>query len=432
VAGTDIVAVDNSTGTIVRKTATVSGSDKVFSIKVQSGKNYRFFLVENVGTATERIYPFYIGANNLFTISTAGTFDLGFVSTANGNATPANTPTQLAGSVSSTTIPSGILTNDAYAFKTADLKGTWYVFQYIAGSNPYWARGTFTVDANGNATPSNGLNSNGGTGQTSSMQLSISSSGVISNLTFPSSTRLYMSSNKQLIVGSGGDAGEESLYILVKAGSGFNQNDLTGTWKLNYLLGSSSYKNWKRADVTINNSGLMTFANHVSSEGSNTNPGSVTLSLNSNGIITMPSSSMNYYSAITADKNTMIATWSNGDGTKSIGLFVRSGGTVFKNADLVGTWRSNWLAIGATSNIWAHSLLVIDANGAANSFGIVANGLNETNSTSSTPITLNSSGLLIRTDTGFEGIISLDKNLMVYTGMKGSNLDMFQLGILIR
>lgn len=432
VAGTDIVAVDNSTGAIVRKTATVSGSDKVFSIKVQSGKNYRFFLVENVGTATERIYPFYIGANNLFTISTAGTFDLGFVGTDNGNATPANTPAQLTGSVSNATIPSGILANNANAFKATDLQGTWNFFKYTAGSDPNWYRATLTIDSQGNVTPSNIQSSTGSTTGSFS-PMTIQPSGVLYNPNPQDSTRAVMSSNKSIIVGTGGSTGSERLFVMTKAGSGFIQNDLAGSWKLQTLLGSSNWSDWERQDVTITSNGLLSITNKISGSGdTDSNVSGLSVSISNGGVVSMPSGGPNnFYCTMSIDKNLMVATWTNDGGSVGFGIFVKRG-SGFSNSDLVGTWRSNWLATGDTQNIWARSLLTVDVNGYSSSFGIVANGMSEPNSTNSSPITLSSSGILSNPNNKFEGTMSPNKNIMVYTGLKGTNLDMYQLGILIK
>lgn len=435
VAGTDIVAVDNSTGAVAaRQTATVSGADKVFSIKVQSGKSYRFFLVENVGTATERIYPFYIGANNLFAISAGGTYDLGFVSTADGNATSANNPA-FTGSVASTTIPTGILTNDASAFKTADLQGTWSFFQYISGANPYWARMTYTVDANGNATSSNGINSSGGTGQTGTRQLTISSSGVVASAgdTAATATRMYMTSSKQLIVGSGGATGEESLYIGIKAGSGFAQNDLTGTWRLHTFVGASNWRDWERQDVAISN-GLLSITNTTSGSGPGvSNVSSLPISISSGGIISLPSGGPNgYYSVMTSDKNIMVATWTNNDGSVAIGLFVKNSGS-FSIADLKGSWRTVGIGSSTTSYAWFRSLTVVDASGYSSTFGKYVNGSLVANQLNGGPAAISSSGkITITGQASAEGSITSAKDFMVLTQTDSVSSNYYYLSVGIK
>lgn len=422
VAGTDVIAVDSATDSVVaRQTATLSGADKVFSIKVQSGKSYKFFFVENVGTSFERAYPLFIGVNNLFTIASAGTFDLGFISTASGNAMPTNIPAQLAGSVSGTTIPSGIMTNSTSIFTTTDLQGTWYFFQYITGANPYWARATYTVDANGNATSSNGINSSGGTGQTGTKQLTISPSGMIAVAgdMAATATKMYMSSSKQLIVGSGGSTGEESQYIGIKAASGFNQSDLTGTWRVHTFLGASSWRDWERQDMSITSNGLLSITNTTSGSGTATISGvtGLPISINAGGIISLPSGGPNgFYGVMTSDKNIAVATWTNDDGSVAIGLFVKTGGAGFSVSDLKGSWRTAGIGSSTTSFAWFRSLMVVDASGYASTFDKYVNGGLVANQLNGGPAAISPSGkITIGGQASAEGSITAAKDFIVLT-----------------
>ncbi|MGA8753854.1 hypothetical protein, partial [Candidatus Deferrimicrobium sp.] len=65
VPGTVFVAVDNATNLEVGR-VTATGSPKTFSMNVPTGKSYRFYVMENEGTGNERVYPMYMGANNVF------------------------------------------------------------------------------------------------------------------------------------------------------------------------------------------------------------------------------------------------------------------------------------------------------------------------------------------------------------------------------
>lgn len=429
VSGTAFVAVDAASATVVaRHVATVqSDGSKVFSIKIQSGKQYKFYLVENEGTSDERVFPLYIGSGNKVSVA-AGTCDLGFVTTTdNGTATPAVIPAQFTEAVEDKTIPAGVAANSSSVYTQADLTGTWYFFQFISGTNPYWARATYIIDANGTATPSNGLNSHGGTDQTSTKSMNITPSGFVSDTAnISSTTRFVVSRDKTLMAGVGGISGEQSLYIAVKGGGTFQQSDLTGNWKLHALTAGTTKRVWARGNAAFNSSGVITTSNAVNSQGTTTFDFPATpWTVPANGDF----SGKNV--AMSRDKNFMIMVVSNQDGSSSLALFVKTGSTGFSNSDLVGSWRSNWLAIGATSDMWVRSLAVIGSNGSLSSYGVIANGIGEPDNTSGDTIKLGPSGL-VTTNTAenkLEGIMSIDKKLVIYTDLKG---DKFRLGILMK
>lgn len=435
VAGTAFVAVDAASAKVVARhvAAVQSDGSKAFSIKIQSGKQYKFYLVENEGTSDERVFPLYIGNGNKMNVS-AGTCNLGFITTTgDGIATPATTPSQFTGAVEDKTVPAGVAANQSSVYTQSDLTGTWYLFQYHAGAKPYYSRATLPLDVNGAGTANNFVNSDGHISTNASTSLSMKPSGVaIDTLNTRSNTRLIMSGDKSLMVGVGnnGLGDVPSMSIAVKGGGSFQQSDLAGNWKLHYLVASSTFREWQRSDVTINNNGTATTSNTQYPATPSTSGKSFTLLVNSNGVITAPTDYV--YGAMTQDKNLVVCTFSNNDGTTGLGLFVRKGGSGFSNSDLTGSWRSNWLAIGATSDMWVRSLAVIGSNGTISSYGVIANGLSEPDNTNSVPITVNSSGIIVRPEIKFEGIVAVNKKMIIYTGLKGNNLNQFQLGILMK
>lgn len=90
VAGTTVKVFDLSGNEIASNTA--SGIPNTFTLNVPAGGSYKFYLIENEGTANERVFPLYQGTTNVFNISSAVTIDLGFVDTSSGNAVPTNNP----------------------------------------------------------------------------------------------------------------------------------------------------------------------------------------------------------------------------------------------------------------------------------------------------------------------------------------------------
>lgn len=318
-------------------------------------------------------------------------------------------------------------------YSLADLQGTWYFFQFIAGSNSGWARGTLTVDSQGNATTTGRVNSEGTIGSLSTFQMTISSSGVIANTDPTSTTRFNLSSDKSIAVGTGGGAGEESLYIMVKGGSGFTQSDLTGDWKFHGLVANSTYRSWQRGDASFASNGASTITNVIKSTGPGSSSNTVALNVASNGIVTAPSGfPIGFYGAITTNKNLLVSTWSNSDGTYAIGLFMKKGLTNASLSDMVGNWNINSIALDQTQSLWTRYLMTLTST-SASFYNKMTNGtsLPDRTSTGSLPISANGifNGV---TDSSYEGMLSLNKNIYIATNTDGVNSNYMRLEIGIR
>ena len=140
-SGTVAVAVDSSGNEVDRNTAT--GSPKTFTLNVPAGGDYRIYLIENEGTAIERVYTLYQGATNVFTISSAVSINLGAVDTSSGVAVPENDPLSTSGVASGgedATIPPFL---SSTAFVPSDLQGTWNYHGLISGDSPAQLPGGF-------------------------------------------------------------------------------------------------------------------------------------------------------------------------------------------------------------------------------------------------------------------------------------------------
>lgn len=112
VSGTTVKAFDLSGNEVASNTAT--GNPKTFSLNVPAGGSYKFYLIENEGTSSERVYALYQGTTNVFNIASAVTIDLGviFVNTSTGVAVPENNLLNATGVTSggvNTTIPPGLI-----------------------------------------------------------------------------------------------------------------------------------------------------------------------------------------------------------------------------------------------------------------------------------------------------------------------------------
>ena len=89
------MAVDQNDNEVARVTA--AGTPKTFTITVPVGSNFRLYFIENEGTISQNIFPFYQGATNNFYISSSIIVDLGFVDTKTGLARPVNNPLWVSG-----------------------------------------------------------------------------------------------------------------------------------------------------------------------------------------------------------------------------------------------------------------------------------------------------------------------------------------------
>ena len=110
VAGTTVKAFDLSGTEVASNTAT--GNPKTFTLNVPANGSYKFYLIENEGTASERVYALYQGTTNVFNIASAVTIDLGFVDTSTGKAVPTNNPLNISGVTSggeNTTFPPSLI-----------------------------------------------------------------------------------------------------------------------------------------------------------------------------------------------------------------------------------------------------------------------------------------------------------------------------------
>ncbi|HLN79521.1 MAG TPA: hypothetical protein VK185_00850, partial [Candidatus Bathyarchaeia archaeon] len=109
VPGTAFIAVDNDTNLEVGH-VTATGTPKSFSMTIPTGSNYRFYVMENEGTGASRVYPMYIGTNNVFGLDNTANgqmISLGMVNPdmGTGRATPSNTPSLMMGRGANGSVP---------------------------------------------------------------------------------------------------------------------------------------------------------------------------------------------------------------------------------------------------------------------------------------------------------------------------------------
>jgi len=151
VPGTVFVAVNNETNLEVGR-VTATGAPKTFSMVVPTGMNYRFYVMENEGTGTSRVYPMYMGTNNVFELDNTADgqmISLGMVSPdmGTGKATPANAPPLMMGRGANAMVPPSLAES---AFSMDNVKGTTWGYNTMMTSGTMgWEHGTLSFDNNG-------------------------------------------------------------------------------------------------------------------------------------------------------------------------------------------------------------------------------------------------------------------------------------------
>ncbi|OGT77510.1 MAG: hypothetical protein A3I78_08505 [Gammaproteobacteria bacterium RIFCSPLOWO2_02_FULL_56_15] len=110
-----------------------------------------------------------------------------------------------------------ILQKAGGSFTQADLEGTWYEHELGGGADPWWARMTMQINADGSLTATNFMNTAGDSGGPSSGTISISGSGVVT-VTSLGILALHgvMSGDRQLIVATATEDNGPALILMEK------------------------------------------------------------------------------------------------------------------------------------------------------------------------------------------------------------------------
>ncbi|MDP2658177.1 MAG: hypothetical protein Q8O78_07175, partial [Candidatus Deferrimicrobium sp.] len=151
VSGTVFVAVDNGTNQEVGR-VTATGTPKSFSMTIPTGKNYRFYVMENEGTGNSRVYPMFMGTNNVFELDNTANgqmISLGMVSPdlITGKATPVNSPVLMMGRGANSMVPPSLA---GTAFSMDNVKGTTWGYNTMMTSGTMgWEHGALSFDNNG-------------------------------------------------------------------------------------------------------------------------------------------------------------------------------------------------------------------------------------------------------------------------------------------
>ena len=198
-------------------------------------------------------------------------------------------------------------------YSSADMQGTWQT-HYLVGGGSWtgWIHSTSTIDNSGKYTIDNLVKSDGKT-NVSTGTFSISSDGFIT-VGQVTTYHGFMSADKKLMVTNmtdGGGGGGLGIAQKVVEGTTYSIPDMQGTWQMHDLLVGS--ENWTEHGImTIDINGNCIISDVIKDNGGTyTNPGTVAVSISSDGIVTF---GKDFHGFLSADKKLMIGTKSDDAG----------------------------------------------------------------------------------------------------------------------
>jgi len=332
---------------------------------VSTGKNYRFYVMENEGTGNSRVYPVYMGTNNVFELDNTANgqvISLGMVNPdmGTGKATPANTPTLMMGRGANAMVPPSLA---GTAFSMDNVKGTTWGYNTMMTSGTMgWEHGTLSFDNNGlghmtgiarNGTPLPDRND---------IPYTMSLSGMLfhpGDNTF----QCVVSRDMSVMVATFTDnTGGPAMMIGQKRGGTFHTDgsDMTGTWRFQRLTAGSdnTTSGWAYGTMqfTFGSASITSMTTNAGVGGG----GNFAFSMDNNGIMSNTGDA-SFHGVMSMDKSMIVATDTNG-GNPELWVMMRT--TTASTTDMVGDWVMHSVSSGNSgSRDWTYGHSVIDASG---------------------------------------------------------------------
>ncbi len=374
VSGTVFVAVDNDTNVEAGRVA-AAGTPKMFSLDVPTGRNYKFYLLENGDSVSGgRIYPVYVGGSNVFRIdgnASGRTIDLGKVDPdfSKGYAFPANNPMGTPGVTDrgeDRSLPPS-LTMAAYT--PADLQGTWDYHGLATSGSIGWMHGTIAVDNNGSGLITSRIRNGMPWGTHDNVTFRVPPSGMV-GMAWDNTFHGVLTGGRDAMFANWTDnTGANSLMIFRKRQGTFTQSDLYGTWRFHRLTaaGDNVTSGWAYGTLSIGAPGTSTINSIRTSGGSTAELGtSFPVSLDNNGILTAPGDNT-FHGAMLPNKNMMVASATEGTGRYELWMMIRVvSGVNYSGNDLMGDWMLHAVVSGnVNAATWNFGQMVVDGTGQA-------------------------------------------------------------------
>jgi hypothetical protein len=366
VPGTVFVAVNNDTNLEVGR-VTATGTPKTFSMVVPTGANYRFYVMENEGTSNSRVYPMYMGTNNVFELDNTAdgqiiSFGMINPDMGTGKATPANTPTLMMGRGANGMVPPSLA---GMAFSMDNVKGTTWGYNTMMTSGTMgWEHGTLSFDNNGFGHMSGIVRDGTPMSDRDNVPYTMSLSGMLLN-PGDNTFQCVVSRDMSVMVSTFMDnTGGPAMMISQKRGGAFHTDgsDMTGTWRFQRLTAGSDNTTSGWAYGTMQ----FTFGSaSITSGTTNTGVGMVgnyVFSMDNNGIMTK-TGDVSFYGVMSGDKTMIVATDTNG-GHPELWVMMKDTGGTYSTADMMGDWVMHSVSSGnSSSRGWTYGHSVVDASG---------------------------------------------------------------------
>jgi hypothetical protein len=369
VPGTVFMAVDNDTNLEVKR-VTATGTPKTFSMVVPTATNYRFYVMENEGTGSSRVYPMYMGTNNVFELDNTADgqiISLGMINPdmGTGRATPANTPPLMMDRGENAMVPPSIA---GMAFSLDNVKGTaWGYNTMMTSGTMSWEHGTLAFDSTGLGNMTGIVRNGSPVSSRVNIPYTMSLSGMLLN-PGDDTFQCVVASDRSVMVATFTDnTGGPAMMFAQKRGGTFatDGSDMTGIWRFQRLTtGNDNLSSgWAYGTMTF-----VSGAASITSITTNNGPGTLgnfTFSMDANGIMTQsPLVDPSFYGVMSMDKSMIVATDTNG-GHPEIWVMMRTTpGTDYSGTDMMGDWVMHSVSSGNTgSRDWTFGHSFIDANG---------------------------------------------------------------------
>ena len=432
VPGSVFVAVDNDTNLEMNR-VTATGTPKTFSMTLPTGKTYRFYVMENEGTENSRVYPVYMGTNNVFGLDNTAdgqVISLGMVNPdmGTGKATPANTPSLMMGRGATSMVPPTLAGS---AFSMDNVMGTTWGYNTMMTSETMgWEHGTLSFDNNGLGHMT-GIVRNGTTlSDRVDIPYTMSLSGMLRNPgdnTFQGVMSRDMSAMAATFTDNTGGA---AMMIAQKRGGTFatDGSDMTGTWRFQRFTAGSdnATSGWAYGTMqfVFGSASITAMTTNIGVGGG----GSFSFSMGGTGILTKVGD-VSFHGVMSTDKSMIVATDTNG-GNPELWVLMKDTTGAFSAADMMGDWVMHAVSSGNPgSRGWTYGQSIVDGSGNDAFTGMMGSS----GPLSTTQMTVQmSGGVMTMGGTGggmmggglvpstFHGIMNGAKNIMVSNYSDGS------------
>jgi hypothetical protein len=376
VPGTVFVAVDNGTNLEVGR-MTATGSPKTFSMNIPTGTSYRFYVLENEDTGNERVYPVYMGTNNVFALDNNAdgmVISLGMVSPdlITGKAAPVNHPGLMMGQGSNVMVPPSLAGS---AFSMDNVKGTTWGYNTMLTSGTMGREhGTLSFDNNGLGHMSGIVRNGTFLPDRGNIPYTMSLSGMLLN-TGDNTFQCVVSRDRTMMVATFTDnTGGPAMMLAQKRGGTFatDGSDMTGTWRFQRMTAGSDNTTsgcaYGTMQFTFGSASITAMTTNAGAGGG----GNFAFSMDADGIMT-DGLDASFHGVMSMDNSMIVGTDTNG-GHPEMWVMMKDTGGAFSTADMAGDWVMHAVSPGNTSSRgWMYGQSIMDTSGNDTFLGMMGN-----------------------------------------------------------